>query len=39
VDWARVAADLGYSDQAQLTRDFTATFGLSPGRYVQANRN
>jgi AraC-like DNA-binding protein len=37
VDWATVAAELGYSDQAHLTRDFTASFGLPPGRYVQAN--
>jgi AraC-like DNA-binding protein len=38
VDWAGVAADLGYSDQAHLTRDFTAAFGVSPGRYLRANR-
>lgn len=37
VDWAQVAASLGYSDQAHLTRDFTACFGLPPGRYVAAN--
>lgn len=37
VDWAGLAASLGYSDQAHLTRDFTASFGLSPGRYVAAN--
>jgi AraC-like DNA-binding protein len=34
VDWARLAADLGYADQAHLTRDFTATLGVSPTRYV-----
>jgi AraC-like DNA-binding protein len=33
VDWATLAADLGYADQAHLTRDFTATLGLSPTRY------
>lgn len=33
VDWARLAADLGYSDQAHLTREFTAAFGVPPGRY------
>jgi AraC-like DNA-binding protein len=37
VDWAAVAASLGYSDQAHLTRDFTAHFGMPPGRYVTAN--
>lgn len=37
VDWAGVAASLGYSDQAHLTRDFTASFGLPPGRYLAAN--
>jgi AraC-like DNA-binding protein len=37
VDWADVAASLGYSDQAHLTRDFTASLGLPPGRYLQAN--
>lgn len=37
VDWAEVAASLGYSDQAHLTRDFTASFGLPPGRYLAAN--
>jgi AraC-like DNA-binding protein len=37
VDWARVAASLGYADQAHLTRDFTAAFGLPPGRYLAAN--
>jgi AraC-like DNA-binding protein len=33
VDWAALAADLGYSDQAHLTRDFTATLGVPPTRY------
>lgn len=33
VDWATLAAELGYSDQAHLTRDFTATIGLSPSAY------
>ncbi|HET6951838.1 MAG TPA: AraC family transcriptional regulator [Acidimicrobiales bacterium] len=37
VDWAAVAASLGYSDQAHLTRDFTTSFGLPPGRYLAAN--
>jgi AraC-like DNA-binding protein len=34
VDWAALALDLGYADQAHLTRDFTATIGVSPGRYA-----
>ncbi|GLZ39560.1 helix-turn-helix domain-containing protein [Actinokineospora sp. NBRC 105648] len=34
VDWAALAAELGYSDQAHFTRDFTATIGVSPGRYA-----
>ena len=34
VDWAGLAADLGYADQAHLTRDFTATIGVPPTRYA-----
>jgi len=34
VDWAQLASDLGYADQAHLTRDFTVTIGVSPGRYT-----
>ena len=34
VDWAALAFDLGYADQAHLTRDFTATLGISPTRYA-----
>ena len=34
VDWAMLASDLGYADQAHLTRDFTATIGVSPARYA-----
>lgn len=34
VDWATLAGDLGYSDQAHLTRDFTASVGVSPARYA-----
>ena len=34
VDWACLASDLGYADQAHLTRDFTATLGLPPSRYA-----
>jgi AraC-like DNA-binding protein len=35
IDWAALAADLGYSDQAHLTRDFTATVGTSPAAYAR----
>ena len=34
VDWAELAADLGYADQAHLTRDFTVTIGVPPTRYA-----
>ncbi|MET9020555.1 AraC family transcriptional regulator [Actinopolymorpha sp. NPDC004070] len=37
-DWVRLAADLGYSDQAHLVRDFTAATGQSPSRYARAAR-
>ena len=36
VDWAVLAADLGYADQAHLTRDFTATLGMPPSRFKAA---
>lgn len=35
VEWAALAADLGYADQAHLTRDFAALFGESPTRYAE----
>ena len=34
VDWACLASDLGYADQAHLTRDFTVTIGVPPSRYA-----
>jgi AraC-like DNA-binding protein len=34
VDWASLAADLGYADQAHLSRDFTLTLGVAPTRYA-----
>jgi transcriptional regulator GlxA family with amidase domain len=43
VVWADLAAELGYSDQAHLTREFTAALGLPPERYAaycrDANRS
>ncbi|MFF9041488.1 DUF6597 domain-containing transcriptional factor [Streptomyces sp. NPDC014892] len=35
IDWAALAADLGYADQAHLVRDFTATVGVPPTAYAQ----
>jgi AraC-like DNA-binding protein len=37
VDWAALAAELHYSDQPHLVRDFHATFGMSPQRYAMAD--
>ncbi|MEU2428581.1 helix-turn-helix domain-containing protein [Streptomyces sp. NPDC007861] len=34
LDWAVLAAELGYSDQAHLVRDFTATVGVPPTAYA-----
>jgi AraC-like DNA-binding protein len=36
--WAAAAVDLGYSDQAHLTREFATIAGLPPGRYVREER-
>ncbi|WP_030235138.1 helix-turn-helix domain-containing protein [Streptomyces sp. NRRL S-350] len=36
LDLAALAAELGYADQAHLTRDFTAAVGVSPARYAAA---
>ncbi|HZJ51679.1 MAG TPA: helix-turn-helix domain-containing protein [Actinomycetota bacterium] len=35
IDWAALAADLGYADQAHFIRDFTSMFGESPTRYAE----
>ncbi|OEU98946.1 AraC family transcriptional regulator [Streptomyces qinglanensis] len=35
-DWARLAVELGYSDQSHLIRDFTAAVGVSPAAYARA---
>ncbi|GGN28315.1 helix-turn-helix domain-containing protein [Streptomyces fuscichromogenes] len=34
VDWATLAAELGYADQAHLIRDFKATVGVPPTSYA-----
>ena len=34
IDWAALAAELGYADQAHLVRDFTATVGVPPTAYA-----
>ncbi len=35
-DWATIALELGYSDQAHFIRDFKALVGASPGQYAPA---
>ena len=35
VDWPALAAELGYSDQAHLVRDVTATVGVPPTAYAR----
>ncbi|GAB2850284.1 helix-turn-helix domain-containing protein [Actinocorallia aurea] len=36
VDWPALAADLGYTDQSHLIRDFTGAVGESPAKYARA---
>jgi AraC-like DNA-binding protein len=38
IDWAELAARLGYADQAHLVRDFTRAVGQPPERYARAAR-
>jgi AraC-like DNA-binding protein len=38
VDWAALAAELGYADQAHLVRDFSRVVGESPARYARAQQ-
>ncbi|MEU7862682.1 helix-turn-helix domain-containing protein [Nonomuraea sp. NPDC049141] len=35
IDLATLAAELGYTDQAHLTRDFTAAVGMPPAAYAR----
>ena len=37
VDWAALAAELGYSDQSHLVREFTAAVGTPPDRYARGS--
>jgi AraC-like DNA-binding protein len=32
--WGSLAAELGFSDQSHLTREFTAVLGTPPARYA-----
>ena len=35
IDWAGLAEELGFADQAHLTRAFTATIGVPPAAYAR----
>lgn len=35
IDWAGLAAELGYADQTHFTRDFTAIVGETPTAYAE----
>lgn len=35
IDWAGLAAELGYADQAHFTRDFTAMVGETQTAYAE----
>ncbi|NJP34816.1 helix-turn-helix domain-containing protein [Micromonospora thermarum] len=36
LDWARLAADLNYSDQSHLVREFSAVTGRTPAAYARS---
>jgi len=36
VDWSRLAAELGYSDQPHLVRSFTRAIGIPPDAYARS---
>ena len=38
LDWAELAGELGFADQAHLTRAFTATIGVPPAAYARQAR-
>jgi AraC-like DNA-binding protein len=38
VDWAALADELGYADQAHLIRDFSRVVGEPPARYARAQQ-
>ena len=38
LDWPDLAAELGFADQAHLTRAFTATIGVPPATYARQAR-
>ncbi len=35
IGWAELAVELGFADQAHLTREFTSMFGMPPGMYAR----
>ncbi|MCE7000145.1 helix-turn-helix domain-containing protein [Saccharothrix sp. S26] len=39
IDWAELAADLGYADQPHFVRDFTAMVGETPTKYADRYRD
>ena len=39
VDWAALAVDLGFSDQAHLTREFSRIVGTPPASYLRSEHD